>query len=496
MTLWKKGIVVVMLFSIFLSGSTPNTFSPQVFAAEDHKKATLATALESLLNIEPELKGSLAGISIREQETGKIIFEHMADLRLTPASNMKLLTSAAALNILGEDYQFITEIYGDGRVEDGHLKGNLYIKGNGDTSLLASDLEKLSKEIKRKGISYIDGDIIGDDSWYDNIPFSSDLAWSDEAAYYGAQISALTLSPDKEYDAGTVLLEIKPGKKKNEPVIINTLPRTSEIKIVNNAITADKESAASLKVNREHNSKVVTITGNLPIDTPLKKEWVSVDDPTSYTLDVFQQALKKEGIQWKGVVKKGRTPQIASILTTHSSIPLRELLLPLLKLSNNTIAETLIKELGVVKKGEGSFAKGIEALEEELAVFHLDPTKMLIRDGSGISPIDFISATDLSLFLYEIQAQPWFSTFSQSLPVSGHEEKMIGGTLRHRLNSENTKGKILAKTGTLTSVSSLSGYMESKSGNKYIFSILLNHLTDEDKGKEIEDKIMETLVEF
>lgn len=214
MTLWKKGIVVVMLFSIFLSGSTPNTFSPQVFAAEDHKKATLSTALESLLNIEPELKGSLAGISIREQETGKIIFEHMADLRLTPASNMKLLTSAAALNILGEDYQFITEIYGDGRVEDGHLKGNLYIKGNGDTSLLASDLEKLSKEIKRKGISYIDGDIIGDDSWYDNIPFSSDLAWSDEAAYYGAQISALTLSPDKEYDAGTVLLEIKPGKKK------------------------------------------------------------------------------------------------------------------------------------------------------------------------------------------------------------------------------------------------------------------------------------------
>lgn len=211
---------------------------------------------------------------------------------------------------------------------------------------------------------------------------------------------------------------------------------------------------------------------------------------------MFQQALKKEGIQWKGVVKKGRTPQIASILTTHSSIPLRELLLPLLKLSNNTIAETLIKELGVVKKGEGSFAKGLEALEEELVAFHLDPTKMVIRDGSGISPIDFISANDLSLFLYEVQAQPWFPSFSQSLPVSGHEEKMIGGTLRHRLNSENTKGKILAKTGTLTSVSSLSGYMESKTGKKYIFSILLNHLTDEDKGKKIEDKIMETLAEY
>ncbi|WP_312095797.1 D-alanyl-D-alanine carboxypeptidase/D-alanyl-D-alanine-endopeptidase [Niallia sp.] len=496
MALLNKGILLVIIVSIFLSGSTPNAFSSKALAAENHKKATLSTALESLLSTEPELKGSLAGISIRDQESGNILFEHMSDLRLTPASNMKLLTSAAALKVLGEDYQFITEIYGDGRVQDGHLKGNLYIKGNGDTSLLAADLEKLAKEIKKKGISYIDGDIIGDDSWYDDIPYSVDLAWSDETTYYGAPISALTLSPDKEFDAGTVLLEINPGKKVDEPVVITSIPETSEIKIVNKAKTGDKEAGTSLKVNRKHTSKVVTVTGRLPVNASVKKEWVAVNDPTTYTLDVFQQALKKEEIQWNGTVKKGVTPQIASLITTHSSIPLEELMIPLMKLSNNTIAETLIKEMGVVKKGEGSFEKGLEVLEEELIAFHLDPNNMLIRDGSGISPIDFISANDLSLFLYEVQAEPWFATFSQALPVSGMEERMVGGTLRNRLNTENTKGKVLAKTGTLTSVSTLSGYMESTNGKKYIFSILLNHLVDEEKGKDIEDQIVEILAEY
>ncbi|HEO8419090.1 D-alanyl-D-alanine carboxypeptidase/D-alanyl-D-alanine endopeptidase [Niallia sp. FSL W8-0635] len=496
MALLKKGILLVMIISIFLSGSTPNAFSSKALAAENHKKATLSTAIESLLSTEPELKGSLAGISIRDRESGTILFEHMSDLRLTPASNMKLLTSAVALKVLGEDYQFITEIYGDGRVEDGHLKGNLYIKGNGDTSLLATDLEKMAKELKNKGIRYIDGNVIGDDSWYDDTPYSIDLAWSDETSYYGAPISALTLSPNKEYDAGTVLLEIKPGKNRGDSVEITSMPKTTEIQLVNKAKTGDKESGTSLKVRKKHNSKVVTITGRLPITTTLKKEWIPVNDPTKYTLDVFQQALKKEGIQWNGTVKKGKTPQIASLITTHSSMPLSELLIPLMKLSNNTIAETLVKEMGVVKKGKGSFEKGLEVMEEELIAFQLDPKNMLIRDGSGISPIDFISANDLSLFLYEVQAEPWFSTFSQALPVSGMEERMVGGTLRNRLNSENTKGNVLAKTGTLTAVSTLSGYMESSSGKKYIFSILLNHLVDEEKGKDIEDKIIETLAEY
>lgn len=146
-----------------------------------------------------------------------------------------------------------------------------------------------------------------------------------------------------------------------------------------------------------------------------------------------------------------------------------------------------------MEKGEGSFDEGIAVLRDQLTQFGLDKNKILLRDGSGISPIDLITANDLSTLLFNVQKQAWFPIYEKALPVSGNKDRMIGGTLRNRLFSENTKGAVKAKTGTLSAVSSLSGYVRSKSGKTYIFSILLNHLMDEKQGKVIEDQIVELL---
>jgi len=453
---------------------------------------SLAKNIQSILLQEAALKGSLAGISIRDEQTGSILYEHIGDVRLAPASNMKLITAAAALSVLGKDYRFSTEVYTDGKMKDNVLHGNLYLKGKGDTTLMADDLDKLARTLKKKGIQKVKGRLIYDDSWYDAVPLSIDMAWSDETTYYGAKISPLTVSPTKEYDAGTVLVKAAPAKKIGAPAILTAAPATSTVALVNKTKTVAKNGKKKLQMTREHDGERIIVSGTIPLQAAVDTEWISVHEPSKMAADVFRQALEKNGISI-GSLQKGVTPELSTMLASHRSISLADLLVPFMKLSNNTIAETLLKEIGKAKTGVGSFDRGIAVLKEEVKKWGLDPQALLIRDGSGISPIDLVAANDLSFLLFQFQKEPWFPVYLNALPVSGNPNRLIGGTLRYRLNSASTKGKVRAKTGSLSAVSTLSGYVESKSGSTYIFSILLNHLTDEDQGKIIEDRIVETL---
>ncbi len=481
--------IMIGLIMLYLSGTMPFKMEAYAIGNEDD----LNWQMEELLTSIPELKGSIAGISIRDQNSGKVLFEHMAATRLAPASNLKLLTAAAALSVLGKDYTFSTEVYTDGKLVDDVLSGNLYLKGKGDTTLLASDLDKIAKTLLEKGISKINGSIIGDASWYDDVPYSVDLAWSDESTYYGAPVSALTISPDKDYDAGTIIIKANPGVKAGSKTMVSMSPSIAGVEIINRTSTVAKNVKENIVAEREHGSSSIILEGNMPLGADETKVWVALESPPTIVLDVFQQALTKHHITWTGQVMEGKTPELSTPILVHKSMPLSELLIPFMKLSNNTIGETLLKEMGKVEKGEGSFNKGIAVLREQLTYFGLDKKNILIRDGSGISPIDLITANDLSTLLFNVQKETWFSIYEKALPVSGNNDRMIGGTLRNRLLSENTLGAVKAKTGTLSAVSSLSGYVKSKNGNKYIFSIILNHLMDESKGKIIEDQIVELL---
>jgi len=442
------------------------------------------------------LNGALIGLSVRNGETGELLYSHLGETRLRPASNMKILTSIAALETLGADHRFKTEVAIDGTLESNVLDGDVYIKGYGDPTLLKEDLEQFAKELKAYGIHTIKGNIFGDDTWYDDVRLSQDLNWSDESNYTGAQVSALTLSPNEDYDTGTIIVEVSPGLKVGEKAEVTINPETDYVTIINQTKTVATSETKKLSIEREHGNNTIHIEGTIPVDGIHSEKWVAVWEPTGYVIDIFQRLLEKNEIQLIGDanIQQKATPQEAVVITEKESMSLSEILLSFMKLSNNGHGEMLTKEMGKKVYDEGSWDKGLQVIEEVVAKFGVNTETILLRDGSGMSHKNMIPANELTQLLYQIQQQDWYPIFEKTLPVAGEEDRSIGGTLRHRMTDLGLNGNVKAKTGNLTGVSTLSGYVTTESDEEVIFSILVNNYLGNDVTS-IEDTLVQLLVE-
>ncbi|WKA60514.1 D-alanyl-D-alanine carboxypeptidase/D-alanyl-D-alanine-endopeptidase [Planococcus shenhongbingii] len=445
-------------------------------AGADEDYAGLVNDINGILQ-DKRLDGATTGVSVRKADSGEVIYDHFGDVRLKPASNTKLFSSMAALETLGEDYQFTTEIHTDGKLKGKVLQGNLYLKGKGDPTLLQEDFEQFAAELKSQGIQKVKGDLIGDDTWYDDERLSEDITWKDEIYYYGAQVSALTASPNEDYDAGSVIVEVNPGDQRGTETKVTLTPHTDYVNVINKTTTVPAGQKKTVSITRDHGTNDILIEGEMPLEGSRTREWIAVSEPAGYALDLFENALLAEGIQLTGNhgLEMGETPEGTTMLADRKSMPLRDLFIPFMKLSNNGHAEILAKEMGQVVSAEGSWDAGLDVIEEVAAELGVDTDTIQLRDASGMSHVNLIPANEISQLLYAAQPKDWHDTFLTSLPVAGAADRMVGGTLRNRMKTGEATGNVTAKTGSLTAVSSLSGYATTKEGEKLVFSIVINN---------------------
>ncbi|HEY4578382.1 MAG TPA: D-alanyl-D-alanine carboxypeptidase/D-alanyl-D-alanine-endopeptidase, partial [Savagea sp.] len=196
-----------------------------------------------------------------------------------------------------------------------------------------------------------------------------------------------------------------------------------------------------------------------------------------YVMDVFKKSLQEQGIALVRAndIQFAETPEHATLLTSKQSMPLEELLIPFMKLSNNGHGEMLTKEMGKVVAGEGSWTEGLKVIQSVVTGLGVNGQTIRLRDGSGMSHQNFIPANDLTQLLFEAQQRDWFAALENSLPIAGNPERMVGGTLSNRMKNSAAQDNARAKTGSLSGVATLSGYVTSADGEPFIFSILIDH---------------------
>lgn len=469
--MWRKFLIsFVAVLMISSSVFIPLTEDSSVEASTSY--ASLKNKLNSIM-LDSRMKNASSSVTVRNASTGEVIYEYYGDKEITPASSLKLLTGAAALETLGENYRFSTAVLTDGKVKNGTLNGNLYLRGQGDPTLLKKHFDSFADGLVKQGVKKVSGNLVGDDTWYDNVRLSAGILAEDEPYYYAAPISALTLSPNGDYDAGSVIVVAKPGVN-GKATNVTLTPETNVLQVVNYSKTVPKGSKNTLKITRQVGTNKVIISGNSPIGSSGKKEWISVTNPSIYALDVFKKSLAEKGITFAASSKivQGKAPKNATALVSRKSMPLKELIIPFMKLSNNTHAEILAKEMGKVIYGEGSWDAGLLVMGDYARSVGLDISKWTFEDASGLSYANKTTSRQLSQLLYVVRSEPWYNTFNKSLPIAGVSDRLVGGTLRNRLNIAPAKGNVMAKTGSLENIKALAGYAKTKDGETLIFTVL------------------------
>lgn len=456
--------------------------------------AALGDDLDAIL-ANPKFVGAEVGLTVRNADTGQTLYDHSGSLRVLPASNAKIYTSSAAMDVLGPDYRFATKVLETGAVHGRVLTGDVFLKGYGDPMMMAADYNRLAARLARTGIRTVRGSLVADDTYFDSVRLAPFWSWDDEPYYYSAQTSALNVSPDDIGDTGTVLVNVVPGKQVGSTPKLTMTPANHYLRIHNTATTGASGSGETIDVVREHGRNVLDVTGSIPLGAGAYASQPTVNEPTHLVAELFRRALARHGIRVEGRTAYRATPAAAHVVVTHRSATLSALLIPFLKLSNNMMAEALTKAMGQATSGEGTWAAGVAAILADVATNGVDTSTVRLFDGSGLGRADYVTTDQTTALLEALRDKPWFQTWYDALPIAGEPDQLVGGTLRHRMAGTPAADNLHGKTGSMTGVSALGGYITDAAGDHLVFEMVENNFVSP-PVTPLEDQVAITLAEY
>jgi D-alanyl-D-alanine carboxypeptidase/D-alanyl-D-alanine-endopeptidase (penicillin-binding protein 4) len=499
------------------------------WALPAHQQRTSAQGGEPLSALRERIAAHIAqprfapaawGIKIVSLDTGKTIFEHNPQKYFNPASNAKLYTAALALERLGADYRIKTSLYSAARPgASGTLKGDLIVYGRGDPTMAArlnggdyfKGLEPLVTQFVNAGIRRIEGDLIGDESYFAGPPFGAGWEWDDLQAYYGAEVSSLTVNDN------AVDLFVKPADRAGLPCRITTGPATSFVTLMNRTQTAAKGADSRIIVYRPVGENIIYVSGRLSTDSSGYYGAIAVHNPAGLFVSLLREALDRRGIAVTGRTRvidwkyREVTPFDSSRLIELGSVesmPLGDIVRETLKPSQNLWAQLLLLQVGESSRFGAWFGSmpgsvgsdgalkaaqfpppppaanepregtseelGVGVLNDFLSQAGIKKGEVLLEEGSGLSRRDVITPQATVALLVHMRNSRWSDVYRNALPIAG-----VDGTLQNRMKGTLAAGNVRAKTGTLRYVYTLSGYVTTTAGERLAFSIMLNNYNAE-----------------
>src|SRR5262245_22551827 len=496
---------------------------PAAAAAKSH--GSLKKHIETILS-QPDLSRGFWGIEIASVESGKTLYSFNSDKLFTPASNTKLFTTAAALALIGPEYKFRTTIESSGSLDKyGRLSGDLILIGRGDPTLSGRQLpynmrtqrdsdpvkvlEQLADEVVQKGVKYVDGDVVADDSYFAFERYGEgwsqdDLVWAE-----GAPVSALTINDN------VIFVNILPGAHPGDKAFVSLTPFNDYYSIDNRLMTTPAGTSRKFYINREPGSTQLTLWGSIPIDDPGANEGLAIEDPAEFAANLLRHLLEVRGIAVYGK-QRTRHTELASlstftstviasrggdehsltspvgplVLAEYQSLPLSEDIRVVNKVSQNLHAEILLRLLGREKGTGGTVQAGLEVLRGFLNNAGISTDDYSFFDGSGLSRQNLVTPHAVVELLRYASSQPWGKEFHDSLPTAG-----VDGSLADRVRDLAPEAHVYAKTGSLGGVKTLSGYAVTVKGEQLAFSILTNNLSLTSKRiNDVIDGIVEAAV--
>lgn len=423
---------------------------------------SLAAQIDEIL-AHKALKNAQLSIALIHTRTGQLLYDKNANLALNPASNIKLVTTAAALALLGPEHYYVTRVFGKRKAKS--IQGDIYLKGGGDPSLVTENLYWLAGQLRAQGITRITGGVSVDSSAFDRDEFPPEFTQKQDIAAYRAPSGATSVN------FNTYTLHINPVIESEGAPYVLLEPAIGSIKIDNQATLAEGiHNRLVIEHIRKNQQTIVKISGSLGKKAaPAIYRW-PIENPSQYAGEVFRLVLKQHGIRLgRTAIRLTTTPHQLEQLAIYRSPPLSVLIRSINKLSNNFMAEQVLKSLS--NNGDpASFKNALTQVSDYMTAIGMPMTDFHMSNGSGLYDASRMSAAQLTYLLRHVYQDIRFrSEFMASLPIAG-----VDGTLHRRFDESPINRYIRAKTGTLDQVSSLSGYIGTEGEDPLAFAILIN----------------------